>query len=59
MLKKMDRFAPLIDILFPKTLGGIIESPFVIAEKLKKRIYPELRGNLYLKLDSHLEVAGS
>lgn len=56
---RMDRFAPLISMLFPETGDGIIESPFVSAKKLKDEIYPDLNGSLWLKLDSHLEVAGS
>lgn len=57
--KRMERFAPVIDSLFPETGGGIIESPFISAEKLAKILYPDLKGSLWLKLDSHLEVAGS
>lgn len=57
--KRMTRFAPVIDSLFPETKGGIIESPFISAEKLANALYPNLKGSLWLKLDSHLEVAGS
>jgi len=56
---RMTRFAPVVNALFPETNGGIIESPFIKADNLRKEIYPGLRGDLYLKLDSHLEVAGS
>jgi D-serine dehydratase len=57
--KRMTRFAPVIDSLFPETKGGIIESPFISADKLASSLYPDLKGSLWLKLDSHLEVAGS
>ena len=56
---RMERFAPLVDILFPETMGGIIESPFIPAENLKRELYPQMTGSLWMKLDSHLEVAGS
>ncbi len=57
--RRMSRFAPVINSLFPETNGGIIESPFVPAEKLAASLYPNLKGSMWLKLDSHLEVAGS
>ena len=57
--KRMVRFAPLVAELFPKTSGGVIESPFKKLTKFQKTMYPNLEGELYAKLDSHLEVAGS
>lgn len=57
--KRLDRFAPLISLLFPETGDGIIESPLARATGLQNALYPKLAGNLYLKLDSHLKVAGS
>lgn len=57
--KRMQRFAPLVNALFPETEGGIIESPFLAAKNLQKELYAGMKGSLWLKLDSHLEVAGS
>lgn len=57
--KRLDRFAPLIARLFPETGDGIIESPLLGTPKLQAALHPKLKGDLYLKLDSHLEVAGS
>ena len=57
--KRMRRFAPLVNELFPETGSGIIESPFAGISKFRKAYYPDMNGGLYAKLDSHLEVAGS
>ncbi|MFM1539257.1 D-serine ammonia-lyase [Helcococcus bovis] len=64
--KRMERFAPLIVKLFSDVEGveeskGILESPLVHLENLEKKykIEKNLKGNLYLKLDSHLPVCGS
>jgi len=57
--KRMLRFAPIIAELFPETGSGIIESPFKKLKKFQEAMYPGLNGELYAKLDSHLEVAGS
>ncbi len=57
--ERMKRFAPLISKIFPETGDGIIESPFMKAPDLQKILYPNMEGNLFIKLDSHLEVAGS
>lgn len=57
--KRMLRFAPLIAKLFPQTGNGIIESPFLPVKELQKTLFPHLKGSLYMKLDSHLMVAGS
>lgn len=56
---RMERFAPLIVRLFPKTNSGIIESPFVEIDSFQRLMYPKMIGSMYAKLDSHLEVAGS
>lgn len=59
----LHRYAPLIMALFPetKTTNGIIESPLKkidgMANKLRQR-HP-FYGQLYLKMDSELPVAGS
>ncbi|WP_026896316.1 D-serine ammonia-lyase [Clostridiisalibacter paucivorans] len=61
--KRLQRFAPLIDRLFPETCGGIIESPLVKGESLKdelEKVYDtKVCGEFLLKCDSHLKVAGS
>ncbi|MFO7612185.1 MAG: D-serine ammonia-lyase [Clostridia bacterium] len=57
--QRLKRFAPLVSRLFPETAGGIIESPFIKADRFREKVYPGMKGGLYFKLDSHLEVAGS
>lgn len=57
--RRMLRFASLIAQLFPKTGNGVIESPFKQVKELQKALFPGMKGRLYMKLDSHLEVAGS
>lgn len=61
--ERLERFAPLIKVLFPETVNGIIESPLVKIEKMKKQLVYKystpISGDLYLKCDSHLKVAGS
>lgn len=56
---RMIRWSGIIKYLFPETEDGIIESPLLKANNLQKLLYPNMVGNLYLKLDSHLLVAGS
>lgn len=60
---RLQKFAPLIKKLFPETGDGIIESPLVQIENMRKELekYYEvtIQGNVYLKCDSHLKVAGS
>ena len=62
---RLERFAPVISRLFPETraAGGIIESELrpapALREALNADLGSELRGGLYLKLDSHLPVSGS
>lgn len=62
---RLERFAPLIRRLFPETeeAGGLIESPLVPLDGMKRRLEgdlgAELKGRLFLKMDSDLAVAGS
>nr|WP_202710306.1 D-serine ammonia-lyase [Sporosalibacterium faouarense] len=60
---RLERFAPLIERLFPETKNGIIESPLAETNSLKhnleSRYTTEIKGKLYLKCDSHLKIAGS
>lgn len=63
--QRLLRFAPLIQKYFPETQKhqGLIESPLVEIEAMKQRINEKyksnLEGNLMLKEDSHLAIAGS
>jgi len=57
--KRMERFSDIIYHLFPITKNGIIESPLIEATKLQKLLFSDMKGNLYIKLDSHLDIAGS
>ena len=63
--ERLKRFAPFIKKSFPETAetDGIIESPlepiFAMQKKLEKKYETEIPGKLYLKMDSHLPVAGS
>lgn len=61
--ERLKRFAPLIKRLFPETEDGIIESPLVDIENMKKKIEKQsgetIEGRLLLKCDSHLKIAGS
>jgi D-serine dehydratase len=60
---RLRRFAPLLKRLFPETVDGIIESDLVEVPSMKNRIEDiygrKINGNLLLKCDSHLKVAGS
>lgn len=62
---RLSRFAPLIARLFPETDkdGGIIESDLIHVPKLKdelsRRFCVDIRGDLWLKADHALPVAGS
>jgi len=59
------RFAPFIAAKFPETRasGGIIESPLREIENMRLALegaYPcQISGRLFLKMDSHLDIAGS
>ena len=63
--ERLARFAPFIKKVFPETAetNGIIESPlesiFSMQKELEKIYGTEILGKLYLKMDSHLPVAGS
>ncbi|ASJ20769.1 D-serine ammonia-lyase [Brachyspira hampsonii] len=63
--ERLKRFAPFIMKAFPETVksNGIIESPlepiFKMQSKLEEKYNTKIPGKLYLKLDSHLPVAGS
>lgn len=63
--RRLIRFAPLIEILFPETKlsHGIIESPLTEISNMKNELISEynteINGRLLLKMDSHLAIAGS
>lgn len=63
--ERLVRFAPFIKKVFPETAetNGIIESPlepiFAMQKKLEEKYQVNIPGKLYLKMDSHLPVAGS
>lgn len=59
------RFAPYLREVFPETekTGGLIESPLVAIPQMKASLNQALlqtvQGELYLKMDSELPIAGS
>lgn len=63
--ERLKRFAPFIKKSFPETeeTDGIIESPlkeiFSMQKNLEIKYDAKILGKLYLKMDSHLPVAGS
>ncbi|KYM48692.1 D-serine ammonia-lyase [Fusobacterium necrophorum] len=63
--KRLERFAPFLQKVFPETAPtkGIIESPleeiFQMQKTLEEKYKVKIPGTLYLKMDSHLPVAGS
>ena len=63
--ERLKRFSSFIKVAFPETIesGGIIESPLVPIFNMQKTLEKEydttIPGKLYLKMDSHLPVAGS
>lgn len=63
--KRLERFAPFIMKCFPETRErkGIIESPLSRIPRMQKRLNEKygsgLKGRLFLKMDSHLAIAGS
>lgn len=63
--RRLERFAPFLEVCFPETReqGGRIQSPLKEIPSMKKRICghgnAEFSGRLFVKLDSHLAVAGS
>lgn len=62
---RLERFAPFVKKCFPETeiTGGLIESPLREIENMKKELEgygdTEICGRLFLKMDSHLAIAGS
>ncbi|MDW5299654.1 MAG: D-serine ammonia-lyase [Sedimentibacter sp.] len=62
---RLNKFAPLIKILFPETesSNGIIESPLKEISDMKNQLElsynTKITGKLLLKMDSHLAIAGS
>lgn len=63
--RRLERFAPFIMRCFPETKdrGGLIESVLTPIPKMQEHINQkygsQLQGNLLLKQDSHLAIAGS
>lgn len=60
--ERLERFAPLIMRLFPETSenNGLIESPLLCINETKEALGENMpKGDLYLKCDSHLAIAGS
>lgn len=63
--KRLLRFAPFIKKYFPETEqdNGLIESPLKEIPQMKTALQDgygcEIPGKLYLKMDSHLAIAGS
>lgn len=62
---RLEKFAPLIEKIFPETLlsHGIIESPIKEISNMKNKLQERYKfnssGKLLLKMDSHLAIAGS
>lgn len=63
--KRLHRFAPYIMKCFPETANsrGIIESPLKDIKNMQRHMEKEFNisipGRLFLKMDSHLPIAGS
>ena len=61
--ERLERFAPFIKKAFPETENGIIESPILEINEMKKRMEKDFNqniyGNLMLKRDDLLPIAGS
>ena len=63
--RRLKKFAPYISKCFPETRedGGLIESPLAeissMKEALEKTYDAEIPGRFFLKMDSHLPIAGS
>ncbi|MED1782385.1 D-serine ammonia-lyase [Brevibacillus fortis] len=63
--ERLRRFGSFIQVAFPETreAGGLIESPLVPIKEMHKylesRFASNIQGNLWLKCDSHLPIAGS
>lgn len=61
--ERLERFRPLIKRLFPEVKDGVIESSLAPAPDMKalleERYGRKIRGRLFVKCDSHLQIAGS
>lgn len=63
--RRLDRFAPFIRKCWPETeqTNGLIESPLAPIPKAQKKLEEQydvsIPGRLFLKMDSHLAIAGS
>lgn len=61
--ERLKRFAPFIEKIFPETKNGIIESPISeinqMKETMEKEYNQKIHGNLILKRDDLLPIAGS
>ncbi len=63
--RRLKKFAPYISKCFPETRedGGLIESPLAeissMKEALEKTYDARIPGRFFLKMDSHLPIAGS
>ena len=63
--RRLDRFAPFIQKCWPETerTNGLIESPLAPIPKAQKKLEEQydvpIPGRLFLKMDSHLAIAGS
>ena len=57
--KRLQRFAPFLEKAFPEVrkTHGIIESPLREIQQMAEEI--AVSGRLFLKMDSHLPIAGS
>ena len=55
----LQRFAPVIEKLFPETVPehGLLESPLRAIPRMAEKM--KVKGKLYIKLDSELKVSGS
>lgn len=63
--KRLERFAPYIKEVFPETEknNGIIESELREIDNMKHELnekwHSQIKGRLFLKMDSHLPISGS
>jgi len=59
--ERLRRFAPFIMKAFPETLksGGIIESELKEINGMKNSLSENIKGNMLLKMDANLPIAGS
>lgn len=60
--KRLERFKPFIAERFPETGDGTIESPLSVIGNMARALLHDgnkISGRLLLKMDSHLEIAGS